>query len=436
MILNLIAKAKDLFFNNSASGLNSNNVQEAIDEVADKAKKSLPLAGGTLTGLLTAKKGIINYAHASGVDKQGYIKIATIVIPASYMDSPIEFDIITRNAPISTKVSILFTGVSGNDPALKAFTKAGVHNAYICKSATSTWDIYVQTKTVYEMVAISNLTYGYQFVNRTDTFIKYPNTFHETLPSGYTEATLSNVSMISERALQDGNGNNIVNTYALKTALTTAGIDVNILQSNNIGSSLPFNDLIKKRVVTFFTNWNDATNFPTKYGSGVLIPTLDGTDKIIYYQVKNSAWFGYVKLTSDQLEVSSLTWNKIDKDCRITLWNNTSTTGLSEQTISVDLTNIKAIEIQYIKKYYSDPGTYGLVKATTGKVELDTTANEIIQLTRLYPRSGFLGGLRDIRILRTDNQITICNGREYDESFNVEDSATVCVPTKIIGYYE
>lgn len=271
---------------------------------------ALPLTGGTITGQLKAEEGIINHSWASGVDSQGYIHIATIKIPASYMDSPIEFDIITRNAPISTKVSILFTSVNGTDPSIKSFSKQGLHNVYIYKSAISTWDIYVQTKTVYEMIVVSNLTYGYQFVDKLD-FITFKKSLIEILPTGYIEATLSTVDMISSQAVSDGNGNVISDTYALKSALTGAGIDANILQSNNIGSSLSFEDLIKKKVVTFFTNWSDTTNFPAKYGSGLFIPTLDGTDKIIYYQVKNNAWFGYVKLESDTVTLSNITWNKV-----------------------------------------------------------------------------------------------------------------------------
>ena len=127
-------------------------------------------------------------------------------------------------------------------------------------------------------------------------------------------------------------------------------------------------------------------------------------------------------------------WKYIPYDLSTILWQNASVAGLSEQTIAVDLTNITAIEVQYIEVYYPDPGTYGLRKTTTGRIELDTTKNEIIQLSRFYPRSGYLGGLRDIRLIRTSNQITICGGMAYNESFVESTDNTQCVPTKIIGY--
>ena len=125
------------------------------------------------------------------------------------------------------------------------------------------------------------------------------------------------------------------NINRLRTALTGAGIDANILQSNNIGGQLSFASLIAKRVVTFFTNWSDTTNFPAKYGSGVLIPALDATNKMIYYQVKNEAWFGFAILESDTVTLKSITWNNISKN-GTTVWQNANVSNaVGETTVTV-----------------------------------------------------------------------------------------------------
>lgn len=172
------------------------NVDTRLSNAENKFDEYLPLSGGKLQGLLTPERGVINHSWASGINQQGYLYFATITIPASYMDSPIEFDIITRNAPRSTKVSILFAGVSGSDPSLKSFTKIGPHNVYIHKRATSSWDIYVQTKSVSDMVAIANLTFGHQFVSRAG-FLMFDKEFVAELPNGYIEAKVATVDMVA-----------------------------------------------------------------------------------------------------------------------------------------------------------------------------------------------------------------------------------------------
>ena len=374
----------------------------------DELTNYLPLTGGTLTGGLVATKGLINHSWKSNENAQGYLKIATIVIPASYMDSPIEFDVITRNADRSTRVSLLFNGGSGNDPSLKSLTKVGPHNVYIHKSATSTWDIYVQTKTVYEMVVLSNLTYGCQFVDKANTFITYSNSYVASLPTGYTEATLANVDMISNY------------TNAIKrTVLGATNID-ELLTPGFYGKG----------------NCTGITGtLPTGWGGDAFdldVESCYGNAERIRQTIKG-VFIG--KIATRIYTGTWGPWKYIPYDLSTILWQNASVAGLSEQTIAVDLTKIVAIEVQYIEKYYANPGTYGLVKATTGKIELSTTANESICLKRFDPDANFgPGGNRRIFIDRTNNQIIIRNGYEYSTSLANSESVSICVPTKIIGY--
>lgn len=50
MIFNMLRKAKDLFFNKSKSGLESDNVQDAIDETVSKVKELDNKKQATITG--------------------------------------------------------------------------------------------------------------------------------------------------------------------------------------------------------------------------------------------------------------------------------------------------------------------------------------------------------------------------------------------------
>ena len=55
---------------------------------------------------------------------------------------------------------------------------------------------------------------------------------------------------------------------------------------HNIGfGDYDFDDLTAESSATWFTNWTDSTNFPAIYGSGVLLPGKDPTQKGIIYMV-------------------------------------------------------------------------------------------------------------------------------------------------------
>lgn len=73
---------------------------------------------------------------------------------------------------------------------------------------------------------------------------------------------------------------------------------------HDIGNDYTFADLTAEQKVTWFTNWTDTVNFPALYGSGVLIPSKDPSQKGIIYVIigadgngevytnayKNGAW--------------------------------------------------------------------------------------------------------------------------------------------------
>ena len=77
---------------------------------------------------------------------------------------------------------------------------------------------------------------------------------------------------------------------------------------HDIGNDYTFADLTAEQKVTWFTNWTDNINFPALYGSGVLIPGKDPSQKVILYIVigsvggiytntyKNNAWGSWKQL--------------------------------------------------------------------------------------------------------------------------------------------
>lgn len=67
----------------------------------------------------------------------------------------------------------------------------------------------------------------------------------------------------------------------LKSDLTSLANNVSL---HDIGfGDYDFDDLTAETNVTWFTNWTDSTNFPAIYGSGVLLPGKDSTQKAIIY---------------------------------------------------------------------------------------------------------------------------------------------------------
>lgn len=76
----------------------------------------------------------------------GYVKIATIKVTGEFANHPVEF-VISQRSRGPYHLYVQFNSVSSTDPTLYQFkhfdpTNKGV-NAYIVKSATSTWDIYI-----------------------------------------------------------------------------------------------------------------------------------------------------------------------------------------------------------------------------------------------------------------------------------------------------
>ena len=98
-------------------------------------------------------------ATATGTDGEaGWIKIATIVHTKTYDNTPIMLFVSQRGDIITYRIHIQWTNSSTTDPPLGKFHLVSDENtnaeAYIIKSATSTWDLYIKKIDSYEAVGM------------------------------------------------------------------------------------------------------------------------------------------------------------------------------------------------------------------------------------------------------------------------------------------
>ena len=122
-------------------------------------------------------------ANAGG-GTTGYLNIAEIKLTNTYSNSLIEMEIIRRGDNHPTKILIRFANTNTKDPSLDVFDISNSSvKAYIAKTATSTWNIYVQKSEAYDSVAV--LYSHYNGSKMGSDVITYKNEFVSSLPSGY-----------------------------------------------------------------------------------------------------------------------------------------------------------------------------------------------------------------------------------------------------------
>jgi len=143
------------------------NVTEVIDKIMKESawggavEKSiegkLDKAGGTVTGDLVLEKGSYSAFAGAGSGYNGFVNVATLTIKAGYSNTPTIIELIRRSDENSTKIMIKFTNVSNLDPTLETFYQTlwyGQSIAYLYKSATSTWDLYIKKAESYDRISI------------------------------------------------------------------------------------------------------------------------------------------------------------------------------------------------------------------------------------------------------------------------------------------
>ena len=121
----------------------------------------------------------------------GYILMARITVTASNSDTPITFEFTRRKAKAPMTVHICFASASDNDPALASCVYEGEnYDAYLTKSAASTWDLYVKKVSNSDTITLNKWSTSYRQMKRVS--IDFIGTIVSTVPTGlvgYYKAT-------------------------------------------------------------------------------------------------------------------------------------------------------------------------------------------------------------------------------------------------------
>ena len=163
-----------------------------INGYPDLTKKGTQIIGDEYISGNVVRRGFewVATAEMVGGGQNGYIKMAQIKILRNYSDSLIAFTIIQRFHNSPYQIHIRFNTSTGLDPTLAYFARtptiASWAHAYIVRSATSTWDLWIQKYTDWDDIGIADVRYA----QKSNVFsITYPMTFSTTMPDGATEAT-------------------------------------------------------------------------------------------------------------------------------------------------------------------------------------------------------------------------------------------------------
>lgn len=163
-------------------------VQNKLDESSLDGKVNKN--GDVMTGELGLKHGsmVAREIGTSGV--YGYVKMVQIKILQQYVNYPIIFEITGRSWTSSNKLYVHFKNDSGSDPQLNSFLidKTAPYKVAIVKSATSTWDIYMQKSESYGMCAVCSMFNTNYIADAVQ--ITFPDTVVSTLPDGAVEPTI------------------------------------------------------------------------------------------------------------------------------------------------------------------------------------------------------------------------------------------------------
>ena len=131
----------------------------------------------------------------SGSSTMGWLRIATINIADTQFDAPIEFLVQRRNDARYVKLSVLFNSQNTVDPTLSGFyyddlsgtRSVNTFQAFIYKTGTSTWDVYVYMSGTY--ASISGYTLMPYYAQRWGS-VTYAYGFLSAVPSGAIVASI------------------------------------------------------------------------------------------------------------------------------------------------------------------------------------------------------------------------------------------------------
>ncbi len=161
------------------------DTEEDIASAVADAKQALLDAADAQSTADSAKKSVYATFGGNG-DAKFYFKIATLKIVGNYCNNPITISAASRGFGYST-VEIMFQNSSETDPGLNYIKQNGKGAWYICKSDTSTWDLYYTKSEAWGYCEIIDYSKGTPDTRLTLTW--NTSDVNVDLPSGATRAT-------------------------------------------------------------------------------------------------------------------------------------------------------------------------------------------------------------------------------------------------------
>lgn len=192
----------------------------------------------------------------------GYIRIATITITGNNCSSSIEFDIQRRWDKSIFRLFVLFNNEGNTDPALWSFCydsyagawSSSTPDAFIVKTATSVWEVYVHKSTNSDNVTVYAKVPKHVQDRCNITYSQYQVA---SIPSGAVMATPVPVQVIVP-TLTKNSGNSSVNAVRVRRSgnvcQLTVGLDVTGTTNNGYN---------------FFTGTLSNAPLPTVFSDGV-----------------------------------------------------------------------------------------------------------------------------------------------------------------------
>lgn len=148
---------------------------------------------------------------ANGISgSTGYVKMCSIKVIDTYANSPIVIKFTRRRDVIPKEVIINFNSESNTDPGIASLYIRGRSGgtAYIHKSATSIYDLWIEKSEAYDHIGILDVQMSKYQADRVE--ITYTNEHTNGLPDGYIRPTAYNGFYIPESGDWLNNGTPVV----------------------------------------------------------------------------------------------------------------------------------------------------------------------------------------------------------------------------------
>lgn len=140
----------------------------------------------------------------------GYARIATVSVIGAWADEPIVFEIVRRFDNMPHRLMLNFSSESSTDPSTPYFyidnlagASGGNISAFVYKTGTSTWDVYVQKASSSDYINVRTTVPRYM---QSRVNITYSNSQLSSVPSGATMATKGTANSIRVKSRTQMNG--------------------------------------------------------------------------------------------------------------------------------------------------------------------------------------------------------------------------------------